>query len=169
IYGGVDTDRFVPGPPPSASAPILFVGRVLPAKGVRNLIAAAGPDLPVSIVGPTPDPVYLAELHALTRGKNVTWRPSLDGADLTRAYQQALCLVLPGRETLGLTALEAMACARPVVSTTACGVSELLPQCGAGWSVPPDDPAALRQRLAWLLAHPDEAAAAGRAGRAFVE
>lgn len=169
IYGGVDAERFVPGPPPGPGAAVLFVGRLLPEKGPDHLVESAAADMPVTLLGPAYDGRYFARLQELARGKRITFAAPVDGPDLVRAYQQCACLVVPRVEPLGLTALEAMACGRPVIAIQGSGIAELLEEGRTGWTVPPREPEALRQRLAWVLAHPAEAAAVGRAGRALVE
>jgi glycosyltransferase involved in cell wall biosynthesis len=52
IYGGVDTSVFSPAPDVRRDGTVRFVGRVLPHKGLADLIDAAGSDLPLDIVGP---------------------------------------------------------------------------------------------------------------------
>lgn len=57
----------------------------------------------------------------------------------------------------------------PVGGATAFGVSVEDAGTEAGLYVPPADPAALRAAITYLLAHPDEAARMGRAGRRLVQ
>ncbi len=84
-------------------------------------------------------------------------------------YLAANVVVVPSRyETFSMVALEAMACATPVVVTSACGIAAHLREIGSGWVVPPDDPSALADALRPLLAAADDAAARGRAGRELV-
>lgn len=170
IYGGFDPRRFVPAA--SAAPPatdVLYVGRVVHEKNLHHLVAAVDQVTRVSILGPAYDPAYLRELLELGRGKSISYLPEADGDALVQAYQQALCVVLPGRETLGLTALEAMACGRPAVCMTNSGIAEIIEDGRTGWIVPAGDAAALRDRLAWVRTHPAEAAAAGRAACARIQ
>ena len=51
VGGGVDTTRFSPDPAAPRTGSALFVGRLLPHKGVDVLLRAAPADLPVEIVG----------------------------------------------------------------------------------------------------------------------
>jgi len=180
ILGGVDTDRFSPDPVVARTATVLFVGRLLPHKGVDDLLRAAPPDLPVEIVGPNPDLRYLADLRALAEGKSVRFRHDCDDVALVDAYRRAACVVLPsvyrgmyGGETqvpelLGQTLLEGMACGAPAVATRVASLPEVVDDGVTGFLVPPNDPVALGGRLRWIRDHPAEAAALGAAGRSRV-
>jgi glycosyltransferase involved in cell wall biosynthesis len=177
ILGGVDTDRFSPDPAtPRGSAP-LFVGRLLPHKGISDLIAALPAGMGLDVVGPVSDAAYFDTLTRDAAGKAVTFRHALDDVALVNAYRRALCLVLPsvyrlsdGRETkvpelLGQTLLEAMACGTPVVCTNVASMPEIVDEGITGFIVEPGDRAALRDRLQWFAAHPAGVAAMGAAGR----
>jgi glycosyltransferase involved in cell wall biosynthesis len=67
-----------------------------------------------------------------------------------------------------MTALEAMACARPLVVTSAGGLAHLVPDEGAR-KVPPGDPGALAAALAFVLADPELRRSMGEHNRAAVE
>lgn len=64
-----------------------------------------------------------------------------------------------------------LAAARPVLASIDPGteVARVVRRAGAGVAVPPDDPEAFTKAVAGLVAAPEEAAAMGRAGRAWVE
>jgi glycosyltransferase involved in cell wall biosynthesis len=177
IGGGVDVERFSPVPRAPAGRDVLFVGRLLPHKGVENLIQGLPQGMSLKIVGPEPDGVTRARLTALARGKDVTFLHHLDDAELVREYQRALCIVLPsvyrttdGRQTavpelLGQTLLEGMACGIPAICTRVASMPEVVEDGVSGFVVPPNDPAALADRLTWLRTHPDKAARMGAAAR----
>jgi glycosyltransferase involved in cell wall biosynthesis len=177
ILGGVDVDKFSPDPSAARAGTVLFVGRLLPHKGVNDLLRAVPADLPVELIGRPYDGRFLGDLEQLAAGKQVRFRHDCDDADLVNAYRQALCVVLPsvyrtlyGEETripelLGQTLLEGMACGIPAVCTRVASLPEVVEDGVTGFVVPPNDPAALRDRLCWLRDHPAAAAAMGRAGR----
>lgn len=64
--------------------------------------------------------------------------------------------------------LAAMAAGKPVLYAGRGEGAELITKAGAGIVVPPENEAALAEAVASLLARPDEAAAMGAHGRAFV-
>jgi glycosyltransferase involved in cell wall biosynthesis len=177
ILGGVDVQKFSPGPAAAAGRPVLFVGRLMPHKGVNDLIDAVPADLPLEIIGRPYHEGYAAELRARAVGKRVTFRHDCTDADLVAAYRRALCVVLPsvyrdlyGNETrvpelLGQTLLEGMACATPAVCTDVASMPEVVADGVTGFVVPPNDPAALREKLLRLRDRPAQARAFGEAGR----
>lgn len=68
-------------------------------------------------------------------------------------------------ELFGLAAVEAMACARPVIVSRTGSLPELVEDGVTGFVVPPADPAAIRGRLIGLYEHPDRADTMGRCAR----
>lgn len=177
ILGGVDSERFSPDPRIPKRREALFVGRVLPHKGVNDLVSAAGADIPVRILGPTPHERFLRDVLALAAGKPVTFSPACGDAELVDAYRAAACIVLPsvyrtiyGDETrvpelLGQTLLEGMACGLPAICTDVASMPEIVEHGVTGFVVPPNNPTALGERLRWLLDHPETAQRMGAAGR----
>ena len=177
IFGGVDTDTFRADPIVAREPLVLFVGRLLPHKGVDDLIEALPPGLSLELIGRPYDERFAKQLHQLAAGKPVLFRHDCDDAELLRAYQRALCVVLPsvyksrcGGETrvpelLGQTLLEGMACATAAMGTDVASLPEVVADGKTGFLVPPNNPAALRERLEWLRDHPAEATRLGEAGR----
>jgi glycosyltransferase involved in cell wall biosynthesis len=181
ILGGVNTARFAPDPAVRRRNLVLFVGRILPHKGVNYLIEALPPGLTLEIVGSATHAEYLADLRQLAAGKAVTFRHDVDDAGLIRCYREALCVVLPSvyrsvyglstevPELLGQTLLEAMACGTPVIGTAVASLPEVVAEGETGFLVPPNDAAAIRSKLERFRDHPDEAAQMGATGRRRVE
>jgi glycosyltransferase involved in cell wall biosynthesis len=182
ILGGVDTERFAPQAGLARSRDeVVFVGRLLPHKGVNDLIEALPQGMRLRVIGKESDLRYRQDLDRLAAGKAVTFQQDVEDAGLLAAYRQALCVVLPsvyrtmyGQETnvpelLGQTLLEAMACGAATIATTVASLPEVVEDGVTGFLVPPNDPAALGAKLDWLRAHPDRAAEMGAAGRRRVQ
>ena len=178
IYGGVDTEKFSPcqRSGDTRDCPVLFVGRLLPHKGVNYLVEAVPAEVPLTIFGGAFDAAFLARLQELARGKDVRFVLRGTDQDLVAAYRGALCIVLPsvyravtGQESnvpelLGQSLLEGMACGLPALCTAVGAMPEVV-EDGTGFVVAPNDPAALRERILWLRGHPTEARAMGAAAR----
>jgi glycosyltransferase involved in cell wall biosynthesis len=176
VGGGVDTTRFSPDASVPRDGGALFVGRLLPHKGVGDLVAGVPPELPLRIVGPRPDEATRTRLEASAAGKAVTFLYGLGDEALVHEYRRALCIVLPSvyrtpagetkvPELLGQTLLEGMACGAAAMCTRVASMPEVVEDDVTGFVVPPNDPAAIGERLAWLAAHRNRAAVMGAAGR----
>jgi glycosyltransferase involved in cell wall biosynthesis len=177
ILGGVDTVKFSPDESVARGQAVLFVGRLLPHKGIDDLIRALPEDMSLEIIGQPYDQKYLADLRALVCEKQVTFVHGCDDEALVSAYRRALCVVLPsvyknmyGTETkvpelLGQTLLEGMACGTPAICTDVASMPEIVEDGVTGFVVPPNDPPALKQKIQWLRDHPQEASAMGQAAR----
>lgn len=177
ILGGVDAARFSPDPATQGDATVLFVGRILPHKGINDLIDALDPDVPAEIIGPVHESRYREELEKRAQGKRIRFRSDCDDVELVNAYRRADCVVLPSvyedmyggttrvPELLGQTLLEGMACGIPGVCTDVASLPEVVEHGVTGLVVPPNDPLALNAALRWLRAHPRERVAMGQRGR----
>jgi len=180
ILGGVDTEKFSPDESASRAQTVLFVGRLLPHKGIDNLITALPDGLALEIIGWPHDQAYLEHLHGLAEGKQVTFVHDCDDRALLMAYRRAMCVVLPSvyqdmygaqtkvPELLGQTLLEGMACATPVICTNVASMPEIVVDGLTGFVVPPNDVATLSQRLTWLFEHSKEARVMGEHARRHV-
>jgi glycosyltransferase involved in cell wall biosynthesis len=180
ILGGVDAEKFSPDESVQRNGAALFVGRLLPHKGVNDLINAVPTDMWLELIGQVTEARYLEDLKALAKDKQVIFHHDCDDAALVQAYRKALCVVLPSvyktmygevsnvPELLGQTLLEGMACGTPAICTDVASLPEVVEDGVTGFVVPAHDTAALSQRLRWLREHPSEAHAMGRAARARV-
>jgi alpha-maltose-1-phosphate synthase len=181
ILGGVDTEKFSPAPDPAAerTGQVLYVGRLLPHKGINYLIEAVDASTPVTIIGQRWRHAnrFYSLLQQLASGKRVEFREGCDDAAIVAAYRRALCVVLPSvyttvfgeryaiPELLGQTLLEGMACGTPAICTAVGGMPEIVVDEVTGFVVPPNDPAALGAKIRWLQQHPAEARRMGEAAR----
>lgn len=155
IYGGVDTDYFIPAAAGPAKGPLLYVGRIFRLKGIHLLIQALAADDRLDIVGQCHDQDYLRELKTLASGKNVTFYDSLPDDQVLEKYQTASALVLPCLADGGFTsAMEAMACGLPVIGTQMGSLPEVIREGETGFLVPPGDITALRHAILRLRQNP---------------
>jgi len=176
---GVPLPDSEPGPRPAGPPVVLFVGRLVPRKGVDRLIEAMAriADRPwrLEIVGFGPGRERLEALAA-ERGlaDRVAFRGRLSDADLATAYRRAACFVLPATldaradtEGLGVVLLEAMSVGTPVVATRRGGIVDVVTDGDTGILVE-DDVGALARGVAQLLDDPAAAEAMGRRARDHV-
>ncbi len=163
-------------------APLLLqLGRMVPRKGVETVVHALAQveKAHLLVVGgesAEPDPVKTPEigrLQAVASEVGVSERIHFLGqkprGDLKHLYAAAdVFVTTPWYEPFGITPLEAMACARPVVGSNVGGVKYSVVDGETGLLVPPKDPDTLAEALNLLLAHPKRAEAMGKRGRARV-
>jgi glycosyltransferase involved in cell wall biosynthesis len=173
---GIDDHAWRPAPEAPAGQTVLFLANLEVRKGIHVLLdafealAARLPDARLQVAGDGP------EGEAVKR--RIRDSPALGRVELlgrvdrerVLALMQACdvyCLPSYG-EPFGLSALEAMACARPVVATAAGGLQHLVPDAG-GRKVPPGDSAALADALAEVLGDAELRQAMGSHNRKVVE
>lgn len=177
VKNGVDVNEFRPCDDwPADDGYILFVGRLVKQKGVEYLLRAIYqakeqfPDLRLKIVG-------MGELEsALKRlctnfmiSDRVEFLDWKSGQELVRLYQKAQMVIIPSiYEPFGMTALEALACQRPVVASRVGGLQEIIQHKTTGFLAEPKDPLDLAQWIMTLLSSPDLRNEMGEAGRKFV-
>ena len=126
---------------------ILFVGKLIPQKGLAILIEAAqilqdrGLHFQVLVVGSGPQQVELEELvqkYDLTQ--TVHFEGSKSQAELFLYYNAADLFVLPSAmESFGLVFVEAMLCGCPVLGKAEV-LQEILPSEGCGYYLPSSEP-----------------------------
>ncbi len=190
---GVDLARFKPMPAAEAKARIgvpeedrllLFVGRIEPLKGVDNILRAMAllrRDEPAvlrnvcaMVIGgaidtPQPDAEMrrLMELREeLAVRDRVRFLGARDQDLLPHYYNAAEALIMPSDyESFGMVALEAMACGTPVIASEIGGLAFLVQDGVNGLHVPTREPAALAERIGWLLSVPERRAKISRAAR----
>jgi D-inositol-3-phosphate glycosyltransferase len=200
IPSAVDTDRFRPvdkqmarrtlGIDPAAEI-IVYVGRLVPRKDVRNVVQALArlktrrlasgiAMMPALVIvggeSEQPDPVATPEigvLRSLAKELDVQDQVRFAGCrqpdELHLWYAAAdVAVTTPWYEPFGLTPLEAMACGTPVIGSRVGGIAFTIAESVTGYLVPPRDPEALCSRLDDLLRDPERRLRMGQSGRARV-
>jgi histidinol-phosphate phosphatase family protein len=161
---------------------ILQLGRMVPRKGVDNVVQAlarakhrhrqpaklivVGGESDVPDASLTPEIGRLQQLAAEEGvADDVIFFGRKSRHDLKYFYGAADVFVsTPWYEPFGITPLEAMACARPVIGSRVGGLKFSVVHRKTGYLVPPRDPDALADRLARLLGNPGLCERMGNAG-----
>ncbi len=173
---------------------IVYVGRMLPRKDIRNIIRAlpillrknasdeAWPTMSLKLIvvggeSLEPDPIAtpeIGELQKLAAELDVTEYVRFIGKRQSEELRDYYCagdvaVTTPWYEPFGLTPLEAMACGRPVIGSAVGGITYTIKDGETGFLVPPRDPEALADRLQQLLSQPELCTQMGLAARKRVE
>jgi glycosyltransferase involved in cell wall biosynthesis len=165
-------DHLVPSPTVPGDGPLrlLFVGTVMPHKGLHRLLdALAGVPAPtwtLDVVGSlTADAAYATHLRTRAAA-NVRWHGEQHEDALWARYRNADVLVLPSdREAYSLAALDALGFGLPVLATDRGGMAELVTPA-EGLVIAPDAPSAWAQAVLRLAGDRPCLAAMSAAARA---
>jgi len=138
---------------------VLFVGDLIPRKGVDVLIRALKPiyestaPLRVVIAGDGSQRQALKDLaEQLALLNVVTFTGRQDRVDVVSLYRRARVLAVPSRaEPFGLVVVEGQACGAVVVASAVGGIPEIIADCQTGFLVEPDDVVALSAAIARVL------------------
>jgi len=167
---GVNLDLFRPLEKTSARSRLnlngedvlLFVGRLVPAKGLANLLMAL-PYLeskrPIRLLvvgGNDQPPGPIKSLRNLAKELSiedrVTFLGSVEHQELPWYYSAAdICVIPSFHETFGLVALESLACGTPVVSTRVGAMEKVIQSGHTGYVVNDNTPAHLAATIVRLL------------------
>jgi glycosyltransferase involved in cell wall biosynthesis len=181
IKGGVDGSLFAP-PEPGRRPPrdrVLYVGRLIPHKGIDDLIEALPPELPLTVCGRPYHEEYYRRLQTLARGKRVEFVTDADDARILDLYRRAWVNVLPSvyrdcygqshvaPELMGFTLLEAMACGTPAICSRVAAMPEFVRDGETGFVF--DTPGQLAAQLRRLAGDPELVERMGRAARRAID
>jgi D-inositol-3-phosphate glycosyltransferase len=151
---------------------ILQLGRLVPRKGVDTVVRGFarlrrdhGVNARLLIVGGDsndPDPSVTPEigrLRGVARDEGVedaVLFVGRRGREVLKYYYSAadVFVTTPWYEPFGITPLEAMACGTLVVGANVGGIKFTVRDGETGYLVPPDEPAAIAERIAHLYRHP---------------
>jgi glycosyltransferase involved in cell wall biosynthesis len=167
IKGGIDTERFHPNGSSMREKKFLYVGRILPHKGINYLIEGFRllnrSDYRLRIVGRVYSEEYYDYLKQLSTGYNIEFIHDADDERLIHEYQTSLVTILPSVHTsyngsytaipelMGFTLLESQACGTPVICTDAGAMFEFVEHERTGFVVKQNSGEALRDALQQIL------------------
>lgn len=176
IPSGIDIPEPRARARPDGQRTLLFLGRIHPVKGVEMLLSAWAslqhlhPPWALKIVGPG-DAGYVRKLRELAkelRLERVSFEGPLYGRAKEDAYRSADLFVLPTySENFGVAIAESLAAGCPVVTTKGAPWSGLL-EHRAGWWVGADEGVLRLALQEGMSKPPDELAAMGARGRAWM-
>jgi glycosyltransferase involved in cell wall biosynthesis len=171
---GVETDVFVPPSVPRVPGRIVATASAdVPMKGLVPLLEAVAKlrterDVELVVVGKAREGGGAQQaLERLGLEDAVRFVTGISEAAIVELFGSAQVAVVPSLyEGFSLPAIEAMACATPLVATTAGALPEVVgPDGVAALHVPPGDPEALAAAVGRILDDPELAARLGAAGR----
>jgi len=176
VHCGIEPAAFADPPPlPEGPRQLVSIGRFAEQKGqlvlIEALAACSTSDVRLVLVG---DGDMRPELEQAIRHHGLQDRVVLTGwlneAEVRRELAAAQALILPSfAEGLPMVIMEAMAAARPVLSTFIAGTPELVLPNQTGWLVPAGDVQALAEAIdTYAGLAPETLAQMGQAGRARV-
>ncbi len=175
IHNGVDIHRFKPhSRPADGKVRFVYPSRILPGKGQHVALDAFArlrpdqrKDWELCLVGAAADRMYADQLQVQAYKLPVTI--ALDVPDIVPYYQDADVVLFPTRMTegFGFTAVEGMACGKPVIWSEQPAIREATG--GIGVPVPMDDADALKRAMLRLGNDPRECFELGLEGRGYVE
>jgi len=175
---GVDLERLRPLPPVMAPIRFLLMARLLREKGIGEFVEAARlvrkrhANTEFVILGgfdPNPGGFTRDEVQSWTADGVIQWMGHID--DVTPYIAASSVFVLPSyyREGIPRSNQEAMALARPVITTDNVGCRETVIDGVTGFLVPPRDVEALARAMERFVTTPALIESMGGAARSFVE
>jgi glycosyltransferase involved in cell wall biosynthesis len=118
VHPPVEVERFHPTP---RGERVLVVSRLIPYKRIDAIVdAATQAGLGLDVVGTGPAFADLRE----RAGASVTFHGRLSEGEIATMMQRCRALCVPGKEDFGITAVEANAAGKPVVTVAAGGALE---------------------------------------------
>lgn len=145
IYPGVETSLFRPAPQKKRGAYFLIVSRLVQYKRIELAIRVFNQlGWPLKIIG---QGMSKAALKRIARSNIEFIDHHLTDRELVLYYQNCRALIFAGTEDLGLAAIEAQACGKPVIAFREGGVAETIKAGKTGMLFGPKTVAGLKRAL----------------------
>jgi glycosyltransferase involved in cell wall biosynthesis len=173
---GIDVDLWTPAAGEVDAQTVLFLAGLHIHKGIYVLLDAfetlveSLPSARLLIAGSGPEADQVRRrVEASPSRSQIRLIGHLERQQVVAAMRSCGVYCLPSfGEPFGMSALEAMACGKPVVVTAAGGVAHLVVDAG-GRKVTPGDPVALRDALHEILTDPELARSMGNSNRRLAQ
>ncbi len=173
---GVELDKWQPAPPVLEPITFLLAARMLRDKGVLEFVGAAralkarNPSARFVLVGgldSNPEAIEASQIALWVNDGIVEWHGHVD---MRSWLSQTSVFVLPSyREGVPRSTQEAMAMARPIITTDVPGCRETLVEGRNGFLVPPRNPAAIASAMERFILQPELISSMGAQSRRLAE
>ena len=174
---GVDLEHFQPAPLSEGPVSFLFVGRLLQSKGIEEFLRAAcllenrGMYAQYTVVGDFENNLDAVSKDIFSRFEtkvNINWLGHLE--DVREPLSNSHVFVLPSyREGLPRSVLEAMATARPIITTDVPGCKETVESGKNGFLVKKGDFEGLAEKMSIFINNPQLIKDMGEKSRELAE
>lgn len=144
IYPPVDLKKFNPKNDDKPGKYFLVVSRLVKYKHIEIAINACNKlKLPLKIIGSGLEKSNLLKIA----GSTIDFVGNLTDSQLISYYQNCRALIFPQEEDLGITAVEAQACGKPVIAYSSGGATEIIKDHKSGEFFCPQTDEALMEKL----------------------
>ncbi|MBD1873995.1 glycosyltransferase family 4 protein [Nodosilinea sp. FACHB-131] len=167
IKGGIDIDKFCPDPSLRKENKILYVGRLMPHKGINYLVDAMrllrATDYRLVIIGRAYHDQFYSDLKEQAEGLPIEFVHDANDQRLINEYRTAKVTVLPSVHTtcygnytpvpelMGFTLLESQACGTPAICTDAGAMQEFVEHGQTGWVVEQNSGKAIAEAIHQII------------------
>lgn len=151
-------------PEAGSKVKFLFVGQIIPRKGLQHLLNTCQllinqdiNDFTISIIGDGPERQNLEEYCEVNGlSKYISWLGRIDYDQLGNHFIHSDVFVFPTLEdTWGMVILEAMLLGKPILASKLAGAAELVIEGENGFTFVPTHPTELAVQMTTIIRNPD--------------
>ena len=162
---------------PLQSPVFLFVGQIIPRKGIQVLLEACQQlkaqgetSFTLLVIGEGSQQEDLQEYcKANALDAHVRWLGRVEYGDLGAYFQRSDVFILPTLEDVwGMVVLEAMALGKPILCSKQAGASELVVDGKNGYLIDPQDANAIAAAMLQFIQHPERIEAMGKRSQELI-
>ncbi len=162
---------------PLRSPIFLFVGQLIPRKGIQLLLEACQQlkaqgekNFTLLVIGEGNQQEVLQEYCKENElDVHVHWLGRVDYGDLGAYFQRSDVFILPTLEDVwGMVVLEAMALGKPILCSKQAGASELVADGKNGYLINPQDAKAIAEAMLQFIRHPERIEEMGKRSQELI-